>query len=34
VLFELALRAGTVYDISRFDPARFEPARSQSARGA
>jgi glycine/D-amino acid oxidase-like deaminating enzyme len=26
VLFELARREGTVYDISRFDPARFETA--------
>ncbi len=25
VLFELALQAGTVYDIRRFDPARFDP---------
>ena len=24
VLFELARREGTVYDISRFDPARFD----------
>lgn len=28
VLFELAVREGTVYDISRFDPARFERARA------
>lgn len=28
VLFELARREGTVFDISRFDPARFDPART------
>jgi hypothetical protein len=28
VLFELARRQGTVYDVSRFDPARFDTATS------
>jgi glycine/D-amino acid oxidase-like deaminating enzyme len=32
VLFELARREGTVYDIARFDPARFDPARYDPAR--
>jgi glycine/D-amino acid oxidase-like deaminating enzyme len=32
VLFELALREGTVYDISRFDPARFEATRFKATR--
>jgi glycine/D-amino acid oxidase-like deaminating enzyme len=31
VLFELARRDGTVYDIARFDPARFDVAGSTSA---
>ena len=31
VLFELAIREGTVYDIGRFDPARFDLARTTVA---
>lgn len=32
VLAELAVRGGTVYDVSRFDPARFDPVRFDPVR--